>query len=74
MTKRIATLEIDEGRRRLSAALLSAIAIQYALGVVTLVYVVPIALALTHQAIAVAIVGLWVAMVHHIRSTAEARL
>lgn len=46
---------------------LCAVAAQYALGVLTLVYVVPLNLALMHQAMAVAIVSLWVAMMHHVR-------
>jgi cytochrome c oxidase assembly protein subunit 15 len=61
---------MDRTSRRFSVALLSAVAAQYALGVLTLVYVMPIGLALAHQAMAVAIVGLWVCLVHHLRRAA----
>lgn len=62
----------DRTSRRLSTALLAAVAAQYALGVLTLVHAVPIGLAVTHQAMAVAIVGLWVAALHHARHLAAA--
>jgi cytochrome c oxidase assembly protein subunit 15 len=60
-------LKMDRVSCRLSVALLGAVAVQYALGVLTLVYVVPIGLAVVHQAMAVAVVGLWVCLVHHVR-------
>jgi cytochrome c oxidase assembly protein subunit 15 len=67
---RMRQLQMDATSRRLSAALLSADAAQYALGVMTLVYVMPIGLALAHQAMAVTIVGLWAALAHHVRGLA----
>jgi cytochrome c oxidase assembly protein subunit 15 len=57
----------DSTSGRLNAALVSLIAAQYLLGVLTLVYLVPIPLAVVHQATAMVIVGVWVAWVHHVR-------
>jgi cytochrome c oxidase assembly protein subunit 15 len=65
---RVRQLGMDRTSRRLSVLLLSVVAAQYALGVLTLVNVVPIGLAVMHQAMAVAVVGLWVCLVHHVRS------
>jgi cytochrome c oxidase assembly protein subunit 15 len=56
----------DRATRRLNVALLSSIASQYLLGVLTLVYYVPVPLAVVHQAMALLIVALWVASVHHV--------
>jgi cytochrome c oxidase assembly protein subunit 15 len=61
---------MDRTSRRLSTALLSAVAAQYALGVLTLVYAVPIGLGVAHQAMAMLIVGLWVSALHHARHLA----
>ena len=58
----------DRTSRRLSVALLSAVALQYTLGVLTVLYVVPVSLAATHQATAVAIVVLWIGLMHEVRS------
>lgn len=67
---RIRQLRMDRASCRLSVALLSAVAAQYALGVTTLVYAAPIGLALAHQAMAAATVGLWAATLHHVRGLA----
>lgn len=69
---RVRRLRMDRGSRRLAAALLSAIAAQYLLGVLTLLYLVPIDLAVAHQAMAMVIVGLWVSALHHARHLAAA--
>jgi cytochrome c oxidase assembly protein subunit 15 len=58
---------VDPASRRLASALLAAIAAQYLLGVLTLVHLVPLGLAAAHQAMAAAIVGLWVTAVHRAR-------
>jgi cytochrome c oxidase assembly protein subunit 15 len=50
--------------RRLNASLLALVAVQYLLGVLTLVLRVPISLAVLHQATAVLIVGVWVVWMH----------
>lgn len=64
---RIRRMEMDRTSRRLGVALLWAVAAQYALGVWTLVYIMPIGVALAHQTMAAVIVSLWVYMVHHVR-------
>ena len=66
LSVRVWRTEADPASRRLSTALLALVAAQYLLGVLTLVYVVPVSLAVLHQATAMAIVGLWVAWVHHL--------
>lgn len=67
---RVRRMQMDRTLRSLFGALLWAIAGQYMLGVLTLINVVPISLAVTHQAMAMAIVGIWVAAVHHVRHLA----
>lgn len=59
--------KIGRAGERFCGALFWMIAAQYLLGVLTLIYVVPIGLAVAHQAMAVAIVGLWVCAMHHVR-------
>lgn len=56
--------------RRFCAALLALILTQYALGVLTLMYVVPIPLGLTHQATAMVTFGVWLSLAHRVRSRA----
>lgn len=53
-----------------AAALLALIAGQYLLGVVTLLYRVPVPLGVAHQAAALVIFAVWVAAMHHARSLA----
>lgn len=65
--------QVDRTSRRLTGALLAAVTAQYALGVLTLVHLVPLGLAAAHQAMAAAIVALWVATVHHVRHLAADR-
>ena len=65
-------MKMDRPSQRWCTALLWAVGAQYAIGVLTLVHVVPIGLAVTHQAMAMAIVGLWVCAVHHVRHLAVA--
>jgi cytochrome c oxidase assembly protein subunit 15 len=52
---------------RLLAAMMGA---QYGLGIVTLVLGVPVAVAVLHQTMALAIVGVWVVWIHHVRNLA----
>ena len=56
----------DRATRRLNVALLSSIASQYLLGVLTLLYYVPVSLAVVHQSMALMIVAIWVVSVHHV--------
>jgi heme a synthase len=58
----------DAAVRRLSAAFLVLVVAQYALGVLTLLYRVPVSLGVLHQALAVVILAVWVAWLHRIRN------
>ena len=62
----------DRTSRRLNAALVSLIGLQYLSGILTLLYAVPISLAVVHQATALAIAGVWVAWLHHALNLSEA--
>jgi heme a synthase len=60
--------KVDAASRRLNAALLGLMAAQYILGVLTLLYYVPVALGVAHQAIAMVILGVWIWWLHHVRT------
>ncbi len=59
--------EMDRASQRWSTALLRLVAAQYAAGILTLILLVPISLAVGHQLLAMAVVGVWVCMLHHVR-------
>jgi cytochrome c oxidase assembly protein subunit 15 len=65
---RVRRSEPDEWSLRLSTALLTLIGAQYLLGVVTLVYFVPVSLGVLHQAMAMAIAGVWVVWAHNVHN------
>lgn len=56
-----------------AAAFAGLVALQYVLGVLTLLYVVPLTLGVLHQATAVAVVGAWVVWLHRVRRGVPAR-
>ena len=58
---------LDANSRRFAGALMAGVAIQYLLGVLTLIRVVPVGLAVTHQATALLLFGAWVVWLHHTR-------
>jgi heme a synthase len=58
---------VDAVSRRLSASLLGLMALQYLLGVLTLVYFVPVTLGVIHQGMAMVIFGVWLWWAHHVR-------
>jgi heme a synthase len=60
----------DPVSRRLNLALATTMAAQYGLGILTLVYYVPVSLGVAHQAMAMVIAGVWVAWLHHARHLA----
>ena len=64
---------LDQRSRRLNAALAILIVSQYLLGVLALVSAVPVALGVLHQAMAMAIAGVWVVWAHHVRHLAVTR-
>jgi cytochrome c oxidase assembly protein subunit 15 len=57
----------DVTSRRFSTTLLAVVTAQYVLGILTLVYVVPVPLAVAHQAMAAGILCLWVCLMHQVR-------
>jgi cytochrome c oxidase assembly protein subunit 15 len=63
-------MSADRTSRRASGALAVVTAAQYLLGVATLLTGVRIGLAVAHQALALALVGVWVAWVHHVHAAA----
>lgn len=65
---RVRRPDVDQASRRLSTVLLALIAAQYLLGVLTLVYFVPVTLGVLHQAMAMAIAGTWVGWAHHVHN------
>jgi cytochrome c oxidase assembly protein subunit 15 len=62
--------DADRHSRRLNTAFLVGILVQYLLGVLTLIYFVPVSLAVIHQATAMVLFGVWVWWWHHVRELA----
>ena len=56
----------DERSRNFATALLIVTLVQYVLGVLTLIYAVPVALGVAHQAVALILFGTWVMWLHHV--------
>ena len=61
------TAPLDQTSRRFAIVLLCTVLGQYLLGVFTLVNAVPVALGVTHQAMAMILFGVWVLAAHHAR-------
>jgi cytochrome c oxidase assembly protein subunit 15 len=51
--------------RHLAGGFAALVALQYTLGVFTLLYAVPVALGVLHQATVVAVLGVWIVWLHH---------
>jgi heme a synthase len=64
---RVLRAGVDAASRRLNAALIGLMLLQYLLGVLTLLYFVPVALGVIHQAMAMIIFGVWTWWLHHVR-------
>lgn len=64
---RMAGRGLDRESRVLAGVFAGGVAVQYLLGVVTLLLVVPVSLGVAHQATAMLLVGVWVAWLHHAR-------
>lgn len=64
---RIVQARVDDASRSFAAAFLALIMVQYVLGILTLIYAVPVSLGVTHQATAMIISGVWVMWLHHTR-------
>ena len=67
---RVRASDADVTSQRLNSILAGLMATQFLLGIATLLWRVPIGLAVAHQALALALAGVWVAWVHHVRSLA----
>ena len=63
----VARSDADPYSRRLNGIFLALILLQYLLGVLTLIFYVPISLAVIHQALAMILLGVWVWWWHHVR-------
>lgn len=59
----------DPLSRRFNLALLTLIAVQYALGIATLLLLVPVSLGVIHQATAMILFGVWLCWLHHAKHT-----
>lgn len=57
--------------RRYNNALLGLIVVQYALGVATLLMLVPVSLGVIHQAMAMVLFGVWLSWLHHVAQPAN---
>jgi heme a synthase len=64
---RVLRSDADPVSRRFNVALLGLVLAQYLLGVLTLIYHVPVSLGVAHQAMAMVIFGVWLMWVHHAR-------
>jgi heme a synthase len=64
-TRRVAA---DAASRGYASSLLGLTLAQYALGIATLVYAVPVSLGVIHQAVAMILFGIWTIWLHHLRS------
>lgn len=62
---RVTRAEVDSRSRTLNLIMLGMIVGQYALGVITLIYHVPVSLGVLHQVVALIITGVWVVWLHH---------
>jgi heme a synthase len=63
----VARAGADAASRRLNAALVGLMLLQYLLGVLTLLYFVPVALGVIHQAMAMILFGVWTWWLHHVQ-------
>lgn len=64
---RVGRSRVDLRSRRLAVALAGLVAAQYVIGVLTLLFYVPVSLGVLHQAMALIIVGAWLVLLHHAR-------
>jgi heme a synthase len=64
---RVQRTGVDTVSGRLNVIFLSSILAQYLLGVLTLVYRVPVSLAVIHQGAAMLVFGIWLWWLHHVR-------
>lgn len=65
---RVVRSRADTLSRRLAIIILALIGVQYLLGILTLVHLVPVSLGVIHQATALVIFGAWLWWLHHVRN------
>ncbi|HEX2167216.1 MAG TPA: COX15/CtaA family protein [Longimicrobiales bacterium] len=65
---RVLRTAADAVSRRVGITMLSLISMQYLLGILTLVFLVPVSLGVIHQAVALVIFGTWLWWLHHVRN------
>jgi heme a synthase len=63
---------VDAVSRRLAVGIMALMLIQYALGILTLIYRVPVSLGVAHQGLAMVIFGVWIWWVHHLWKVSSA--
>ena len=59
---------VDARSRRLAGAFLALLAVQFTLGIATLLLSVPVSLGVLHQATAVVVFAVWLTWLHHVRA------
>lgn len=64
---RVRRSTVDARSQRLNAVFFGLVAAQYVIGVLTLLFYVPVSLGVLHQAMAMIIVGAWLVFLHHTR-------
>lgn len=64
---RVRRSRMDARSQRLNAVFFGLVAAQYLIGVLTLLFYVPVSLGVLHQAMAMIIVGTWLVFLHHAR-------
>jgi heme a synthase len=72
MFVQVARAKVDTLSRRMNLTMLTLMAAQYLLGVLTLIYFVPVTLGVIHQGMAMVIFGVWIVWLHHVRNMAVA--
>jgi heme a synthase len=64
----------DRVSLRYNALFAGGVAVQFGLGIATLVYMVPVSLGVIHQAVAMVLFGIWLCWLHHVVRPARERV
>ena len=65
---RVLRARVDAKDRRFAVAFGGGVCAQYALGILTLVNLVPVGLGVAHQLTALVLLGVWLSWIHHVRN------
>ena len=71
---RVLRAGIDRVTARFATAFAGGLCAQYALGILTLVHLVPVSLGVAHQLTALVLLGIWLTWLHHVRNARQAAL